>query len=125
VAAQGRALIVGQRGAILAADPDLAAVGLFEQAGDMQQRRFAATGGPDEGDQLAAPNRQGYAAQDLEPGGSLREAAPDILEDEDAFATVTHSAGPPPDRAAPPARPGRASRRRRVPAPSPRPARPG
>jgi hypothetical protein len=36
VPAQGGALIVGEGGAVLAADPDLAAVGLLQKAGDVQ-----------------------------------------------------------------------------------------
>ena len=49
---------------------DLAAVGLLEQARDVQQRRLAGAGRRDQRDDLARPDREIGAAQDLERGSS-------------------------------------------------------
>ena len=82
VAAERRARVVVERGAVLAADPDLAAVGLLEQAGDVQQRRFAGNRRGRRARPVRRAARTARPAQHLEPGGALFEAALDVLEDE-------------------------------------------
>ena len=63
---------VGRR---LAADVDLAAVRLLQQARDVEQGRLARAGGRDEGDGLARPQGEVGAAQDVERGLALPVAA--------------------------------------------------
>ncbi|GJE44510.1 hypothetical protein AEGHOMDF_3698 [Methylobacterium soli] len=66
LAAQARALGVAHRRGGLAADIYLAPVRPLQQAGDVQERRLAGTRRGHEGHQLAGPDRQVGAAQDLE-----------------------------------------------------------
>ena len=63
-AAHAGALVVVHPGAVAAVDDDMTLVRRLQQAGDVQQRRLARTGGADEGHRLAG--RQQHGRQPLE-----------------------------------------------------------
>src|SRR5512146_2773918 len=71
-AAHSRALGVPALRAVDADDHHGAAVGPFEQARDMEQRRLAGARGPEQGHCLTWIERGGRALQDLDEAGSLR-----------------------------------------------------
>ena len=75
LAAQARAPGIVHGGCRPAADEHLAAIRLLEQAGDMQEGRFAGAGRRHEGDDLARHDAKLRAAQDLEEAVPLRVAA--------------------------------------------------
>ena len=54
-------------------DIDLAGIGMLEQAGDMQQRRFAGARRRDQRHRLAGPDRELGALENVERGVALPE----------------------------------------------------
>ncbi len=75
VPAQARAPGIVHGAGRPSADIDLAGIGLFEEAGDVQERRLAGAGRRDEGDDLARPDGEIGAAQDLETALALADSA--------------------------------------------------
>jgi hypothetical protein len=75
-----RALGIGQAAAGPARDVDLTAVRVLEQAGDLEQGRFAGAGRPDQRHHLARREGQSGAAQYLEPGVALAEPPLDAIQ---------------------------------------------
>src|SRR6202022_169257 len=78
-------LDVGQSGSRRAADIDFAVVGAFEQAGDMQQRRFAGARRRYQGDRLSRPQRELGAVEDRQRGCPLRVLALYLVEIDDRY----------------------------------------
>ena len=74
-AAHARALGVAELDAIDAVDHHGAAVGPFEETGDMEQGGLAGAGGPEQGHRLAGIKRGGRALQHLDDAGALRVSA--------------------------------------------------
>ena len=74
-------------GEAMAADVDFTAVRMLQQAGDMQQGRFAGAGGSDESDNLALRHRKIRALQDRQQRIALPVMALDAgkLENDVAF----------------------------------------
>ena len=56
-----------------AIDKDFAGIGMLEQAGDVQQRRFAGAGRPHQRHRLAGPDRELDALENVERGVALPE----------------------------------------------------
>ena len=81
--AQRRQLLGGQVAEVAAVDTDLAGARRFEAAGEMEQRRLAATGGPHHGEQLAWRDREVDAAQGVDLGLAAAERLDDVDEFED------------------------------------------
>src|SRR5690606_38196553 len=79
VAADRRALVVGKPTAGAPVDDDVAGVGHFEQAGQMQQRRLARAGWRNQRHHLAGRERKAYAVEDRQLARALHEVALDIL----------------------------------------------
>ena len=77
LAADAGACGIGQARAGAAAEEHLAAVGVLEQAGDLQQRRLAGARRPHQRDHGAGQQLEVGAAQHLEPALALAEAAAD------------------------------------------------
>ena len=96
-AAQPRAALVVELGRRHAADEDLAAIGLLQQARDMQQGRFAGAARRDQRDEFARPEREIGLAQDFERRIGLGIEALDLREEERrrfAFDGRDHGAQP-------------------------------
>ena len=121
LAADARAFVVGQHRSTAAIDIDLAVVGVLEQAGDVQKRRFAGPGRRHQCHRLPRPDRQLHPVEHMQIGIALPVVALDIVEGDDRLFFVglrdlyaglkhgvTHNAAPPPDRGALPARTDRA-----------------
>ena len=117
VAAQAGALAIAESAAGPAVDDDLAGGRPLEQGGDVEQRRLAGAGWPDQGDELAGCQREIGAPEHRQGVAPWRKRC-SMRSDQHRF---THSAAPLPDRRGPPARPGRAWRGRRARGPSARP----
>src|SRR5689334_24909979 len=98
---------------------------MFQQAGDMQQRRFAGPRWRHKRDRLPGPDREIGSREDVERLFALPVMPFDAVHIEDGnflgavCRRVTHSAAPPPDRGALPATTDRAWRGRKASAPSP------
>src|SRR5262245_64990292 len=124
VAADARALAVRELRCRDLVDVDLAGVRVFEQPGDMQERRFAGPGRRHQRNRLPRPDRELRPFEDFEHHVALAVMPIDPMQKEDGrilrarldgalslgFAVdrrVTHSATPRPDRGAPRARPDR------------------
>src|SRR5262249_24066929 len=136
-AANARALGIRERRGRNLIDVDFAAIGMLEQARDVQERRLAGAGGRYQRHGLARPNGELGAFEDLERDVALAIVPVDLVQEEDrrlfiaapdadlrprlGADRVTHSAAPRPDRGAPRARPDRASPRAIARAPSPPP----
>src|SRR4051812_1457909 len=123
-AADTGALGIRERRGGGAVDIDLAVFGMLQQAGDMQQRRFAGAGRRDQRNRLAGPDRKLRTTQNVERGRPLRVATLDRVQEDRGLllagsrARVTHNAAPRPDRPARPATKDRAWPAAREPAPS-------
>ena len=122
---QPRQLAVAEPRHVDPADPDHAAAGPLQRPHDVQQRRLARPGGPDDRHQLAAPARRTDAA--ARGAAHRRLLAVDLGHPVELQDRVGHSDGTTTsiafaqDRP----RPGRARPRRRTGRASPRPARVG
>ena len=75
-AAQQGAALVRQRAAFLAGDADGAGVGPLQEAGDMQQGRFAGARGTHQRDDLARRQRQVDAVEHVQFDPALAEHPP-------------------------------------------------
>ena len=93
-APQPRAALVVEAGRFLARDPDRALEAAFEQAHRLEQRRLARARGAQQRDDLAWADLEIDAAQDVDGGVPLREAAAQAGDGQH----LTHSAGPARDR---------------------------
>ena len=82
-AADARAVVVLHARAIAAGDDDLSAVGCFEEAGGVQQRRLAGAGRPDQRHGFALVQLRGGARQHLDLARALMEGAPEVDEAQD------------------------------------------
>ena len=69
-------------------DIDFAAVGVFEQAGDVQQRRFAGARRSDQRHRLAGPDRKLGALENVERGIALAKAPGDLMQEQDRLLFV-------------------------------------
>ncbi len=82
VPAQGGAAGIVHAGGRATRDIDLAAIGLLEQAGDVEQGRLARARRRHEGDDLARPDREIRPAQHFEDALALRIAADDLRQEQ-------------------------------------------
>src|ERR1700758_4003115 len=73
---------VGKLGSCCAVDVDLAGVRMFEQAGDVQQRRLASSRRPDQSHRLTGPDRQFGPVEDLEHRFSLPVPSLDGMDEQ-------------------------------------------
>ncbi len=75
-----------------ATDIDLAFVGMFEQASDVEEGRLSGTGWRNERDGLPFPQSQGGTVKDRQCGFALLVAAMDIMQinDRDFLLLVLH-----------------------------------
>ena len=69
-------------------DIDLAGVGMFEQTRDVQKRRFAGAGRPDQRHRLAGPYRKLGAAQDVERRIALAELPADAVQEDERLLVI-------------------------------------
>ena len=83
VAADAGALVIGQDRGGAAVDIDVAVVGMLQQAGDMQQRRFAGAGRRHQRHRLPGPDRQFGAVEDMQRGVALPVVALDVVQEQD------------------------------------------
>ena len=67
-------------------DIDFAGVGMFEQAGNMQQRRFAGAGRRDQRHRLAGPYRKLGALENVERRVALTELPADAVQEDERIA---------------------------------------
>ncbi len=81
-AAHARLLVVGELAALDAVDDHGALVGTLEQPGDMEKRRLAGAGRPEQSDRLAGKERGRRALQHLDAAVPLRVATLEALEAE-------------------------------------------
>ncbi len=79
-AAHARALAVAEPDAIAAVDDDAAAVGAFEQACDVQERRFSGARGTHQRHGLAGIKRGGRALEHLDVARALGVRALQVLK---------------------------------------------
>ena len=79
-AAHAGALAVAELDAIDAVDHHGAAIGAFEQSGDVQQRRLARARGPEQGNGLAGIKRGGRALEHLDDARALGISALQVLK---------------------------------------------
>src|SRR5690606_6631729 len=107
--AQRRALLVPESTALAPIENNLAGRRTLEQAGNVQQCRFAGAGRSDQGDDFARLDRERRTAQHVQLLATLTERPLDTVESQRGR-RFTHSAAPRRDRAAPPAKPGTAWR---------------
>ena len=96
----------GERGQVAPSSKHLAGGGRVEQAEDVQQGALARAGGADDDEEFPAPHLEVDAAQDRERRAALGILLHEVAGDEEAGGRLTHSAAPPPGRAAPPSPPG-------------------
>ena len=78
-----------------AVDIDLAAVGMFEQAGDVQQRRLAGAGRRDQRDRLARPHRKLGAFEDFQRRVALVVAPLDRVQEDRRLLVLVVACAPP------------------------------
>ena len=87
---------IGQVGGRRGVDIDFAGVGMFEQARNVQKRRFAGAGRSDQRHRLAGPYRELGAAQHVERRIALAELPADaVQEDERLLVIVGYRRGGP------------------------------
>ena len=79
-AAHAGALAVAELDAIDAVDHHGAAIGAFEQSGDVQQRRLPRPRGPEQGNGLAGIKRGGRALEHFDDAGALGVSALQVLK---------------------------------------------
>src|SRR5262249_59721490 len=120
-AADARALGIRERGGCNLIDVDFAAIGMLEQARDVQERRLAGAGGRYQRHGLAGPNGELGTFEDVERDVALAIVPVDLVQEQDRrffvaardsrlrpplrARRVSHSAAPPPAHIAPPAPP--------------------
>ena len=82
-AADAGALHVGEMRGGDRIDVDFAGVGVLEQPGDVQERRFAGAGGRDQRHRLAGPHRELGALENVERGVALAKTPADAVQEDD------------------------------------------
>jgi hypothetical protein len=84
-ATERRAAVVGERRSGLTADKNLAGIGRFEKAGDVEERRLACPGGRDERNKFARPERKVGVLQHRQRAGAGPIGAGDAVQGKRAF----------------------------------------
>src|SRR5579884_9538 len=82
VAADAGALDVAERRRRGAIDIDFTGIGMLEQAGDLQQRRFAGSRRRHQSDRLPTPDCQFGALENIERGVALMKLPTDAVEED-------------------------------------------